>query len=175
MQSQTVSVWFDRDGDMLEVLWGFREGFFAPTDDDRILRRLDNNGDVTGFLVHEFSTLAQSNPIEFRLEGEREEAAPPAVTVRWAAAELGVSDRRIRELAKQGRVLGASKAGHEWIIPTPIQVLQGLRGPMGAAQRVAESSAGYRPTRPVSGRGETPASSPRQARRGGKTSPENKQ
>ncbi|MCY4624622.1 MAG: helix-turn-helix domain-containing protein [Chloroflexi bacterium] len=172
MQSQTVSVWFDRDGDMLEVLWGFREGIFVPTEDDRILKRLDDNGDVVGFLVHEFSTMAQSDPFEFRLEGEPEAAVPSAVTVKWAAAELGVSDRRIRELAKQGRVLGASKAGHEWLIPTPIQVLQGLRGPTGAAQRVAESSPTYRPTRASAAPSEQPP--PRRGQRRTRTTTRDK-
>ena len=145
MQSQTVSVWFDRDGDMLEVLWGFREGFFAPTEDDRILKRLDNDGNLIGFLVHEFSTLPQDSPAEFTLEAEPIDEEPVAVTVRSAAEELGVSERRIRQLVGQGRVLGASKAGHEWIIPTPIQVAYGTRGPMGVAQRVAEQQAAYHP------------------------------
>ena len=38
MASRTVSVWYDDEGDMLEVLWAFREGYFTPTDDDRIQR-----------------------------------------------------------------------------------------------------------------------------------------
>ena len=29
---------------MLEVLWAFREGYFTPTDDERILKRLDDDG-----------------------------------------------------------------------------------------------------------------------------------
>ena len=31
MTSRKVSVWYDDDGDMLEVLWAFREGYFTPT------------------------------------------------------------------------------------------------------------------------------------------------
>ena len=30
MTSRRVSVWYDDEGDMLEVLWGFREGYFTP-------------------------------------------------------------------------------------------------------------------------------------------------
>ena len=31
MTSRKVSVWYDDEGDMLEVLWAFREGYFTPT------------------------------------------------------------------------------------------------------------------------------------------------
>ena len=136
MARSKVSVWYDHEGDMLEVLWAFREGYFTPTDDERILKRLDDDGEVIGFLVHEMSTLKQPGPVEFELASE-----PPAddvsnVTVRQAAIELGVSDRRVRQLAREGRVRGAAKAGSEWLIPTPVEVIPGRRGPAGVAGRV---------------------------------------
>ena len=31
---------------MLEVLWAFREGYFTSTDDERILKRLDDDGEI---------------------------------------------------------------------------------------------------------------------------------
>ena len=73
MTARKVSVWYDDEGDMLEVLWALREGYFTPTDDERILKRLDDRGEVIGFLIHEVSTLRQGDPIEFDLEDE----APP--------------------------------------------------------------------------------------------------
>ena len=67
MTSRKVSVWYDAEGDMLEVLCAFREGYFIPTTDERILNRLDDNGEVIGFLIHEMSTLKQPAPVEFKL------------------------------------------------------------------------------------------------------------
>ena len=67
MTSRKVSVWYDAEGDMLEVLCAFREGYFTPTADERILNRLDDNGEVIGFLIHEMSTLKQPAPVEFKL------------------------------------------------------------------------------------------------------------
>ena len=58
------------------------------------------------------------------------------VTVRQAAIRLGVSERRVRKLAGDGRVKGATKAGGEWLIPTPVKVIPGRRGPAGVAGRV---------------------------------------
>lgn len=48
MASTRVSVWYDDDGDMLEVLWAFREGYFSPTGDERILKRMNDDGEVIG-------------------------------------------------------------------------------------------------------------------------------
>ncbi len=70
MTKRQVSVWHDEEGDMLEVLWAFREGYFIPTDDERVLKRLDDDGEVIGFLIHEMSTLKGTNPVEFELASE---------------------------------------------------------------------------------------------------------
>ena len=139
MASSKVSVWYDHEGDMLEVLWAFREGYFTPTDDERILKRLDDDGEVIGFLVHEMSTLKQPGPVEFELASEAPADDVANVTVRQAAIELGVSDRRVRQLAREGRVRGATKTGSEWLIPTPVEVIPGRRGPAGVAGRVVEA------------------------------------
>ena len=136
MTSRKVSVWYDDEGDMLEVLWAFREGYFTPTDDERILKRLDDDGEVIGFLIHEVSTLKQPNPVEFDLDSETPDDDVANVTTREAARRLGVSERRVRQLARDGRVRGAIKSGAEWLIPTPIEVIPGKRGPVGVAGRV---------------------------------------
>ena len=64
----------------------------------------------------------------------------PTLHVRQAAIELGISDRRMRQLARDGRVRGATKTGHEWLIPTPVEVIPGSRGPVGVAGRVNAAS-----------------------------------
>ncbi|MYD35716.1 MAG: helix-turn-helix domain-containing protein [Dehalococcoidia bacterium] len=135
MTARKVSVWYDDEGDMLEVLWAFREGYFTPTDDERILKRLDDRGEVIGFLIHEVSTLRQGDPIEFDLEDEAPAHDVANVTVKQAATELGVSVRRVRQLARDGRFHGAVKSGSEWLIPTPIELIPGKRGPAGVARR----------------------------------------
>ncbi|MCY4528868.1 MAG: hypothetical protein OXD46_07580 [Chloroflexi bacterium] len=136
MTNRRVSVWYDDEGDMLEVLWAFREGHFTPTADERILKRLDDDGEVIGFLIHEMSTLKQPDPIEFELASVAPADDVANVTVRQAAIQLGVSERRVRHLAREGRVRGATKAGAEWLIPTPVEVIPGRRGPVGVAGRV---------------------------------------
>ena len=48
---------------------------------------------------------------------------------------LAVSERRVRKLARDGRLRGAVKAGAEWLIPTPVDVTPSKRGPVGVAGR----------------------------------------
>ena len=135
MTTRKVSVWYDPEGDMLEVLWAFREGYFTPTDDDRILKRLDDDGEVIGFLIHEMSALTEPSPVEFELESEASADDVANVTVREAATRLGVSERRVRKLALDGRIRGATKSGAEWLIPTPVEMIPSKRGPVGVAGR----------------------------------------
>ncbi len=137
MTSRKVFVSYDQEGDMLEVLWAFRKGYFTPTDDERILKRLDDDGEVIGFLIHEMSTLKEPSPVEFELASEAPEDDVSNVTVREAAVRLGVSERRVRKLAQDGRMRGATKVGAEWLIPTPVEVVPGRRGPLGVAGRVS--------------------------------------
>ncbi len=140
MTTRKVSVWYDGESDMLEVLWAFRDGYFTPTDDDRILKRLDDDGEVLGFLIHEFSTLERAEPpLEFELTAEAPADDVVNLTARRAALELGVSERRVRQLARDGRVRGAVKHGNEWLIPSPVEVVPGTRGPIGVAGRPGNS------------------------------------
>ena len=116
MTSRRVFVSYDHEGDMLEVLWAFREGYFTPTDDERILKRLDDEGEVIGFLIHEMSTFKEPSPVEFELASEAPADDVANVTVRAAATRLGVSERRVWKLAGDGRLRGATKVGAEWLI-----------------------------------------------------------
>lgn len=52
---------------------------------------------------------------------------------------MGVSERCVRQLAREGRMRGATKSGTEWLIPTPIEVTSSKRGPIGVAGRIGAS------------------------------------
>ena len=56
------------------------------------------------------------------------------VPVKRAAVELGISNRRMRQLARYGRVKDASQISQQWLIPTPIQVVLRSRGHAGVAR-----------------------------------------
>ena len=78
---------------------GVPEGYFTPTGDERVLKRLDDDGEVIGFLIHEMSTLTEPSPVEFELVSEAPDDDVANLTVKEAASRLGVSERRVRKLA----------------------------------------------------------------------------
>jgi hypothetical protein len=53
-------VWFDREGDFLEVTFEDREGWFRDTADDRVMERIDAEGNVIGFSILGVSTLGET-------------------------------------------------------------------------------------------------------------------
>lgn len=73
-----------------------REGYFSPTDDERILKRLDDDGEVIGSLVHEMSTLKRTSPLEFELASEAPADDVANVTVKqpfgWASRSAGCAN-----------------------------------------------------------------------------------
>ncbi|MGD6850869.1 MAG: DUF2283 domain-containing protein [Candidatus Bathyarchaeia archaeon] len=51
MEKEAVKVWFDREGDMLEVQLGKpRKGYFKDAGDDAFLR-VDTKGNIVGFAL----------------------------------------------------------------------------------------------------------------------------
>ena len=51
------------------------------------------------------------------------------VSGKQAAQELGVSHRRIQRLCQDDRIKGALKVARDWIIPSPVKVTPGEKGP----------------------------------------------
>jgi excisionase family DNA binding protein len=49
------------------------------------------------------------------------------ISIQEAAAALGISEQWLRQLARSGRVRGATKVGRDWVIPSPPRVLPSTR------------------------------------------------
>src|SRR3990172_9738388 len=57
MATKVVKLWFDREGDFLEVLFEDKEGFFRETENDQVMGRVDTEGNTIGFSVTNVSKL----------------------------------------------------------------------------------------------------------------------
>ncbi|MEX2598471.1 MAG: DUF2283 domain-containing protein [Dehalococcoidia bacterium] len=66
MADRPVRVWYDAEGDYLEVIFDERAGFFRETDDDRVMEKVDTNGTVLGFSILKVSSV-KGSPLEFAL------------------------------------------------------------------------------------------------------------
>ncbi len=65
--AQKVKVWFDREGDLLEVLFSDEPGYMRETAHDAIMERVDENGHLLGFLILNVSSLSKDKPLEAEL------------------------------------------------------------------------------------------------------------
>ena len=62
--AQTVKIWFDAEGDYLEVLFSDAAGIMRETADDAVMERVDETGRLIGFSILNVSRLAsQQRPL----------------------------------------------------------------------------------------------------------------
>lgn len=59
-----VKVWFDAEGDFLEVRFSEAAGYMKETNHDAVMERVDERGRVIGFSIMQVSKLARQNPLE---------------------------------------------------------------------------------------------------------------
>ena len=65
--AQPVKIWFDAEGDYLEVLFSDRPGFLRETANDAVMERVDEQGNLLGFTVMAVSRLAKEGPLTAEL------------------------------------------------------------------------------------------------------------
>lgn len=46
-----IKIWFDREGDYLEVIFEKKEGYYKETEDDAVMKKVDNDGNIIGFSI----------------------------------------------------------------------------------------------------------------------------
>ena len=66
MADRTVKIWYDREGDFLEVIFDQREGYFRETKNDHVMKKVDARGNVLGFSVLKISALTKA-PLDVSL------------------------------------------------------------------------------------------------------------
>jgi uncharacterized protein YuzE len=63
----TVKVWYDSEGDYLEVLFAKKAGYFRGTRNEQVMEKVDNKGNILGFSVMRVSQLKKKKPLEVAL------------------------------------------------------------------------------------------------------------
>ncbi len=65
--AQKVTVWYDAEGDFLEVLFSDKPGYMRETDNDALMERVDEEGNVLGFSIMRVSELKKDKPLTAEL------------------------------------------------------------------------------------------------------------
>ncbi len=62
-----IKVWYDREGDYLEVILERKAGYFRETENDAVMEKVDEEGNIIGFSILKVSALKEREPISVRL------------------------------------------------------------------------------------------------------------
>jgi len=52
-----IKVWYDKEADYLEVIFDKKEGYFKETNNDAVMEKVDNEGNILGFSILKVSHL----------------------------------------------------------------------------------------------------------------------
>jgi hypothetical protein len=66
MAERMVKLWYDKEGDILEVFWDNKDGYFTATDHDWVIANVDMEGNVQGFQI-EGATKVKDGLLEVRI------------------------------------------------------------------------------------------------------------
>ena len=62
-----IKVWYDKEGDYLEVLFEKKAGYFKETENDAVMEKVDEEGNIIGFSILKVSALKEK-PLSISLE-----------------------------------------------------------------------------------------------------------
>ena len=66
MAQKQLKIWFDKEGDYLEVMFEQSPGYFRETSNPHVMEKVDEKGTVLGFSVMQVSALHEA-PMEVEL------------------------------------------------------------------------------------------------------------
>jgi uncharacterized protein YuzE len=66
MAERKVKIWYDPEGDFLEVIFDQRPGYFRETENDQVMEKVDEAGNILGFSVLHVSAM-KDKPLEIAL------------------------------------------------------------------------------------------------------------
>jgi uncharacterized protein YuzE len=66
--AQTIKVWYDPEGDFLEVLFSNKPGYMRETDNDAVMERVDERGNILGFSILRVRCIEKQKPLVAELK-----------------------------------------------------------------------------------------------------------
>ncbi|MBI3582210.1 MAG: DUF2283 domain-containing protein [Nitrospinae bacterium] len=67
MEKKIIKLWYDPEGDFLEVTFDRKVGYFRETDNDQVMEKVDVEGNVLGFSIIKVGSL-KNHPLEVSLK-----------------------------------------------------------------------------------------------------------
>jgi len=88
--AEKVKVWFDPEGDFLEVRFSDAPGFMRETSHDALMERVDEQGQVLGFSILGVSRFRKERPFEAELSAGKSKPDVKAAKFPQALHDHGI-------------------------------------------------------------------------------------
>ncbi|HEX67936.1 MAG TPA: DUF2283 domain-containing protein [bacterium] len=67
MGKRIIKIWYDKEGDYLEVLFERKKGYFRETENDAVMEKVDEEGNIIGFSILKVSKMTE-RPLSIELK-----------------------------------------------------------------------------------------------------------
>ena len=64
---EEIKVWYHKEGDYLEVLFETKKGYFQETENDAVMKKVDEEGNIIGFSILKVSALEEQGTLNISL------------------------------------------------------------------------------------------------------------
>jgi len=64
---EEIKVWYDKEGDYLEVIFDNRKGYFQETENDAVMQKVDIDGNIIGFSILKISEIKEKELLNISL------------------------------------------------------------------------------------------------------------
>jgi uncharacterized protein YuzE len=63
-----IKIWYDSEGDYIEVMFERKAGYFRETENDAVMEKVDEEGSIIGFSILRVSALKKQEPLSISLK-----------------------------------------------------------------------------------------------------------
>ena len=60
MGKKVIKIWYDKEADYLEVLFEQKKGYFRETENEAVMEKVDEDGNIIGFSILKVSSLRKN-------------------------------------------------------------------------------------------------------------------
>ena len=64
---EEIKIWYDKEGDYFEVILERKAGYFRETENDAVMEKVDEEGNLIGFSILKVSALKEQKPLSISL------------------------------------------------------------------------------------------------------------
>jgi uncharacterized protein YuzE len=63
-----IRIWYDKEADYIEVIFEQKAGYFRETENDAVMEKVDEEGNIIGFSILKVNALKEQKPLSITLK-----------------------------------------------------------------------------------------------------------